>query len=355
MPAYELKKHENGIFYIHWTEGRRSKRATTRKATLAEAQRVLGTFLLMDQSADTGRTPDAKITCGEAWTLYVEEHANKKTMNASRNVSAGRPLMEAFGDLPMASVKQAHVDRYVRDRAAGRLGRAAAPGTIWLELNKLVTAFNYAIKKKHAPAADRPDIELPEPPEPRDRWLREDEVRRVLAVAAEMRQGPRLSRLERFLWLALETAARKRVIETLTWAQVDFETGVIHYRKAGDRQTKKKRPSVPISKALMPILRRAYAERTGDLVLDESHKLNALMTRVGAKAKVPGLTPHVLRHTAATWMARRGVPLWKIAGILGNTMLMVEKVYAKHSPEGLADAVDQISGGGLTMVDVNAA
>ncbi|PSJ19179.1 hypothetical protein CVH10_24205, partial [Halomonas sp. ND22Bw] len=36
-----------------------------------------------------------------------------------------------------------------------------------------------------------------------------------------------------------------------------------------------------------------------------------------------------------------------IAGVLGNTMLMVEKVYAKHSPEGLADAVENISGGAL--------
>ncbi len=44
-------------------------------------------------------------------------------------------------------------------------------------------------------------------------------------------------------------------------------------------------------------------------------------------------------------MARRGVPLWKIAGILGNTMQMVEQVYAKHSPDGLADAVEHISAG----------
>lgn len=30
------------------------------------------------------------------------------------------------------------------------------------------------------------------------------------------------------------------------------------------------------------------------------------------------VTPYVPRHTAATWMAQDGVPLWKIAGRLGH-------------------------------------
>jgi hypothetical protein len=44
-------------------------------------------------------------------------------------------------------------------------------------------------------------------------------------------------------------------------------------------------------------------------------------------------------------MARRGVPLYDIAGVLGNTIAMVERVYAKHSPDRLRAAVNSISSG----------
>ena len=35
-------------------------------------------------------------------------------------------------------------------------------------------------------------------------------------------------------------------------------------------------------------------------------------------AKLSGkVTPHTLRHTAATWLMQRGVPVWEAAGFLG--------------------------------------
>jgi hypothetical protein len=39
------------------------------------------------------------------------------------------------------------------------------------------------------------------------------------------------------------------------------------------------------------------------------------------------ITPHVLRHTAATWAMQAGGDLWQIAGFLGMTAEMLERVY----------------------------
>jgi hypothetical protein len=50
-------------------------------------------------------------------------------------------------------------------------------------------------------------------------------------------------------------------------------------------------------------------------------------------------------------MARRGVPLWTIAKVLANTLAMVERVYAKHAPDDLRDAVGMISGGALVAAE----
>jgi hypothetical protein len=49
-------------------------------------------------------------------------------------------------------------------------------------------------------------------------------------------------------------------------------------------------------------------------------------TAVGL-ARLPGrVTPHTLRHTAATWLMQRGVPIWEAAGFLG----MSPEVLAGH-------------------------
>ncbi len=50
------------------------------------------------------------------------------------------------------------------------------------------------------------------------------------------------------------------------------------------------------------------------------------------------VTPHVLRHTCATWLVQSGVPLWEVAGYLGMTVEMVERVYGHHAPEHLREA-----------------
>jgi hypothetical protein len=42
-------------------------------------------------------------------------------------------------------------------------------------------------------------------------------------------------------------------------------------------------------------------------------------------------------------MAQSGVPLWEIAGMLGNSVRMVEQVYAKHHPDYLAGASAAVS------------
>jgi hypothetical protein len=162
MPDYALKKHENGTIYVHWTEARRSKRRSTGTTDMAEAKRFLGTFLLMDLSADMGQTADAKLVFSDAWSVFETHHFIKKSVSAPRNVCVGRYLNTVFGDLAVAAIRQSHVDKYMRDRAAGRIGTPAALGTIGLEIRKMIAACNYAARrKKLMPVADLPEIEQP--------------------------------------------------------------------------------------------------------------------------------------------------------------------------------------------------
>lgn len=59
-----------------------------------------------------------------------------------------------------------------------------------------------------------------------------------------------------------------------------------------------------------------------------------LSKRAGVK-----VTPHMLRHSAAVWMAEGGIPMSEISQYLGHTNTTVtERVYARFSPGYLRKA-----------------
>lgn len=368
MSIPELKQADNGVWYVYWTEGRRSKRISTRSRSLDAAKAYLGTWLLMEREAPS--SGGAEFTVADLWKVYDTKHIEPNVASPVTMRNAWKRLDPHFGALTPAAIDQDVVDDYVKARATGRIGGKAQSSTIRRELVALRACLNWsaAPKRKIIQATHLPAFDLPPDGQPRDRWLRTEETQRLLDAAAAMRgKAERMTRGERFLWLALETAGRKMAILELTWDRVDFETGVIHLAVPGRKVTKKRRASVPISKALLPVLERMHRERVNEFVMDHQADVWATVQciaeragfgekrtaprRDGMKPKKTGISPHVLRHTAATQMARRGVPLYDIAGVLGNSLAMVEKVYAKHCPDRLRAAVNSISGDSLDAAE----
>ena len=64
------------------------------------------------------------------------------------------------------------------------------------------------------------------------------------------------------------------------------------------------------------------------------------------------IIPHTLRHTAATWLMQRGVPVWEAAGYLGMSVETLVRVYGHHSPDHLRGAADAITGKSKPRVSV---
>lgn len=276
------------------------------------------------------------LTCADLWAAKYDGLERYRWSWAN--------LAPTFGRLEPRDVTQALARDYVAARGAGRPhGRRGRPSTIRLELSCLIASWNAAVERRQLDVADVPAIRIPAASPPRDRWLTDTEIDALLAAAAE--QG-RLSRVERFCWIALDACARRTAIQELRWdtGQVDIEQRVLHLNPPGRRQTTKRRASVPISDRLLDVLRRAHDERVGPYVLDTPTNINGPLAAVASRAGLGGVHPHVLRHTAATHMARRGIPLWIIAQLLGNTLAQVESVYAKWQPDFGRDAVEAIGG-----------
>lgn len=331
QPPRLIADKSTGIWYVHHWDGRRTVRASMGTTDPAQAQVRFG-FWLTEQDAP-GADED-RLTVGDILDSYWKEHAEPHSADPERISYALGHLRPHFGLLRPAEIKPATVNRYVAKRGK-------APGTVRRELTVLIAALNHS--RKAGSLVTVPFVPMPAAPPPRDRWLSAEEIAALLATAEKLRPGKkeRLSRVERYCWIALEAPARRRTIERLSWPQVHLERRVIDFRTPGKSQTSKRQVPVPISDRLLPVLERARAERKNDLwVLDSSGSIRTAFETLAEKAGLPDVTPHALRHTAATHMAQAGVPLAMIAAVLGNTIAVVERTYAHWQSDALRRAVN---------------
>jgi integrase len=204
-------------------------------------------------------------------------------------------------------------------------------GTILRELLTLRAAIRWAAKEKWP--VDEPYIPVPCQPTPRTRWLTKEEARRLIDSAEAFH-------IKVFLSLALHTAARAGALLELTWDRVDLESRQVDL---GPAPGGKGRAVVPMNDELRPVLEEAREAATCPFVVEfAGRQVGSVKTGTRAAARragLPGVTPHVLRHTAATWMAQTGVSMREIAIFLGHANERVtERVYAKYSPDYLRRA-----------------
>jgi integrase len=192
-----------------------------------------------------------------------------------------------------------------------------------------------AVKERWIDTA--PYVERPSAPQPRERWLTHDEADRLIASAGA-------PHIRVFIALALYTAARAGAVVQLTWDRVDLASGTINL---GEGRGKKRRATVPIVDDLRAVLAPAAEAATSPFVIEYGGRpVASIKTGFRAavrRAALTGVTPHVLRHTAATWLVQRNVPIGMIAAWLGNSEEMIRSVYGHHSPEWLKQAAAAFS------------
>lgn len=297
----------------------------------ARAERAASAVLVKDVLGDRDAAEGA-----DYWHEHVQQHIVDK---ASAGYAYDK-LIPHFGHMAVRDIRPVDVDRYIAARKAGRLGRPSVGHTISRELSVLNAAIVHAIKAGRLTEADKPFIKKPPSSPPRQRWLTPEEADRLLKAARG--DGPTLPRIYRFIMLALNTASRKTALLELKRDQIDMERGLIYLNPADRLQTKKKRATVPISDQLRPMLAQTLNQITGDYVLDHPGAIKTAFNSACRRAGLEGVTPHTLRHTWATWAAQRNVSLFKIAGVLGDTLATVEKTYAHHCPDHLLDAVNAV-------------
>ncbi|UPJ72800.1 site-specific integrase [Bradyrhizobium sp. 187] len=222
--------------------------------------------------------------------------------------------------------------------------RKRSPGTARRELGVLRAAINHAHRAGRL--ARIVSVALPESPEARDRWLTH---REAAALLREAMREPRVRlHLPLFILLGLYSGQRKSAILSLRWNQVDLAASRMDFNTPGARRSNKRRARQPIPRRLLAHLRRARRRGTemGFVVHENGNRLKDIKRGFASACVRAGLgevTPHVLRHTCATWLMQRGVPLWEAAGYLQMTVETLQRVYGHHHPDFLKGAAEAFS------------
>jgi integrase len=337
-PTYSLSRR-GGYWYVGWWEDGAAKRISCRTAIEAEARQFLADFR-------AGRAAPAIPEAPTIGTILTGYEADRPGRSPTLSYCCAA-LRRHLGDLNAALLTKREIRAYTAARrlegaggASARHRRAPRPlsdGTLIRELGALRAALAWAVHEKWIAAA--PHIERPSAPPARDRWLTRAEAFALLdaTVAHHARV---------FVMVALHTAARTGAILELAWDRVDLAARTIDF--GDDHGLKRRARHIPINDALLPVLTEAHARRTSPWVIEHGGQpvasVKSAIRAAARRAGLTGVTPHVFRHTAVTWMMQAGVPVPMVASYAKMSVQMVEKVYGHHSPEWMAQAARALAG-----------
>jgi integrase len=296
-------------------------------------------------AAQAGVRAPAHIPVADVVALYGRDVAPKhsRPRETAQRIAA---LLGYFGDKMLSDINGTLCRAYVEHRGSSAAARR--------ELEDLRAAIHH--HRREGLCSAIVEVVLPPASPPRQRWLTREEAARLLRAAwryREVQKGKPTGRrsrqhIARFILLALYTGTRAGAVcgaalqPTVGCGWIDVVRGVFYRRAEGERETKKCKPPIPLPPELHGHLRRwkrrgqrFAVEWHGDPVQSIDKAFRSVVADAGLGADV---TPHVLRHTAATWLMQAGTAPWEAAGFLGMTVETLMSRYGHHHPDHLKEA-----------------
>jgi len=303
------------------------------------------------------------IDVAEVLAIYDEDCRERQANKAKFDERLVR-LTKWWGGKMLSEVNGASCRAYTKSRGSNGGARR--------DLEDLRAAINHHSKEGFHRGIVR--VVLPEKGLPRERWLERSEAAKLLWACWRYREtqtihvGPLkgqriqtdkqpLRHIARFILIGLYTGTRAGAIASASpfrtegKSYVDLGRGIFYRLAIGRRATTKRQTPVPLPSRLL-----AHLERWARLGIAKSHFVEwngkpVASVKTGFASgvrlakldlKIGNVTPHTLRHTAATWLMQAGTPMWEAAGFLGMSEKTLRESYGHHHPNYLRGAANAI-------------
>jgi integrase len=267
--------------------------------------------------------PSADPSIADILVAYGKEHLirTRSAKNAAYNVES---LVRWWSTKLVSDISPANCQAYAESKS---------PSAARRDLEVLRAAVRHW-NKWHGPLLTIPSVIMPPKCEARDRWMTRDEAARLL------RNARRTPHLRRFILLGLYTGSRSGVLLRLEWPWIDLKHGLMSRRAPGTSEAANKRaPKVKLGRRILAHLKR-WKRLDGKNAKFVCHyngqritKLRRSFSGAVKAAKLKGVSPHILRHTRATWLMKKGIAPFEAAGHRGMSVETLMRVYGHHHPD----------------------
>ena len=342
-----IHRKSDGVFEVRWREGGRNK-----------SQRVHGSHELARKIErkkmsirDENRHLDVKREVNFRMSALIDRywvHYGVKKRSASREKSVLEGIRSELGSSFVREVDGVAVARWYENLTTGR---ELSPGTAVRHFNVMHHMMEKAstIWSKETGIDRNPadQVEVKRPDDQRDRYLAEDELRRLKQALDEKtyRKGTNVInktffRLRLIVLIAVTTGMRAAEIFGLGWRDVMYSEGLLAVRaklKGGRMRY------VPMLPELTDELRRLPAVIGEDRIFPPEPGATSGRQRVEGsfedlleRAGIKDFRFHDLRHTFASWYMMNGGDLYELAKILGHSNIKMTERYAKLARQHIA-------------------
>lgn len=315
--------------------GQRVKRSsgTKSKSEAREIEHRLRAELR--QQALHGKTPD--MTLAEAMARYAATVVKLGRSDGTRELYVFKRLGEAFGaDTLIGSL----TTKRIHDWRDAQLALGLKPASVNRYLDILRAILNKA-REEWGTLRQVPAIKNLKVQNAKLRFLDEEEEARLLEAAPV--------HLRQLIAFLLGTGARKSEALKLTWNDIDLYNNT--RARVIFKDTKSGKPrTVPLPNSLRDMLRKMRdnaPKREKRVFLFENSKgklvpFDSVNNSFDTARKAAGLRDvslHTLRHTYASRLVTRGVPIFDVSKLLGHSKIQMTMRYAHLAPEALDAAV----------------
>ncbi|WP_022855985.1 tyrosine-type recombinase/integrase [Thermodesulfobacterium thermophilum] len=287
--------------------------------------------LLGDNSFQKGNFVKVKIF----WNKYfLWMKSNKKESTVRERITRWKKYLKPFlGEKTLAEITPALVEKYKTEKLKQGYSPASINRDIALLRHMLSMAVKWGYLKEH-PLKGKIEM-LREVPIRQWTFLTREEYEAVFENLSETYRD-----LYQFLVL---TGARLGEALNLRWKDIMWEAGVAYLR-----DSKANRPRVIVlSDCVIDMLderkRKLNAKEDERVFKHSDSEFRRAFKRALKSAGLPeSIRIHDLRHTFASWLAIKGVPIQQIKELLGHSQITTTLRYAHLNPETLRRVVNTL-------------
>lgn len=264
------------------------------------------------------RRPRLKDAYELTWKLYWSQDKSPKTHDeACRNIFRSIPSQMVLEDITMDVILEA-IEEWEDNGNCG--------STVNRKLSHLRMMLKTAVQRGWITTL--PFIPTRKEGKHRIRWISEHEEHRVLNLCTTLG----LHELREFVIVAIDTGFRRG--ELLGLKPSDFFNGALHLHE-GTTKTDKPR-SVPVTTRVAEIIERRMHRKAIFSLTPPAlrHQWRVLKREMGLDDD-PQFVVHMLRHTCASRLVQRSVPLAVVQAWMGHSNIATTLRYAHLSPDSL--------------------